>query len=97
MFLVFFFGRRSRTRASVSRGISLFLHPVAAADENAQILSETLTSRGKKGDYILNYPNHYIFYYQLLVTTAYSIMGSQVYNPRKKKPCFRDLAPKVRT
>ena len=33
------------------------------------------------GDYILNYPNHYIFYYQLLVTTTYSMMGSQVYNP----------------
>ncbi len=46
MFLVLFFLRRSRTRASVSRGRFLVLYPVAVPDETARVLSETLTSRG---------------------------------------------------
>ena len=47
MFLVLFFLRMSRTRASVSRGRFLVLYPVAVPDETARVLSETLTSRGK--------------------------------------------------
>jgi len=47
-FRVLFFGRRSRTRALVSRGMFLFLHPIAAPDETAKVFARNPDIQRKK-------------------------------------------------